>query len=715
MNETQAWPSEASLLSAKPNLEISWREECSYLLAQARTASDARALLRRAHKISQTYPDELEAQVFYGTLLNISGLRAEVFETWVRIHERFPDSSVALENRILWLARRQGFDEARGLIETHRPLGALSLDHLLERANLLFRIREFAQANATFEEAARRFPDEARVRLLFATRLKQQGRAVQARECLEPMLALPSPHKTAAAVAEQLDIALSTMKRLAPRRLENGENSLAVAVACLLSKFHHRKPRALPGNHVGATALITGSLAPGGAERQLVRTAKLLSEAMTTGTEVRGITINGPIHVVVRSLAREEDRDFFLHEFGDQPVRVWEADEMTAARLTLDDVPDPDVLSLLPLVSAPIGYGIARLVAWFRREKIDGAYIWQDGAILLAAVAALLAGVPRIVLGLRGMPPNLRVHRLRPEYQDLYKGLISIPGVTLVSNTEAAATAYCDWLGCSPARFQVVHNGLSPLDSEPGPGEFEQWEAFDRRTAGAAQTIGGVFRMDSDKRPLMWIDFAREYLKSHPTARFIVIGKGLLWAQVKQRASEYGLADRILFVGRSGAIGFWLSKMDSFLLLSRFEGVPNVLIEAQLAGLGVVSTPAGGSSETFVEGVTGLSTGTVEHLDMQAVGAKVDNVIAMSRARPDFSAMTRRRAERNFSPAAMLERTALILAGADPAVLQAPIRNISFRSAWNDSVPLAKKFVRFVQSGARSRFERQRSAQGSQN
>ena len=49
--------------------------------------------------------------------------------------------------------------------------------------------------------------------------------------------------------------------------------------------------------------------------------------------------------------------------------------------------------------------------------------------------------------------------------------------------------------------------------------------------------------------------------------------------------------------------------LDVLLLTSRFEGTPNVLIEAQAAGVPVVAPDVGGMSEALLNGVTGILVG----------------------------------------------------------------------------------------------------------
>ena len=58
--------------------------------------------------------------------------------------------------------------------------------------------------------------------------------------------------------------------------------------------------------------------------------------------------------------------------------------------------------------------------------------------------------------------------------------------------------------------------------------------------------------------------------------------------------------------GFSDEVENWLPSFDVLLQTSQIEGLPNTLIEAQACGVPVVTTDAGGSKETLIDGVTGF-------------------------------------------------------------------------------------------------------------
>jgi len=266
-----------------------------------------------------------------------------------------------------------------------------------------------------------------------------------------------------------------------------------------------------------------------------------------------------------------------------------------------------------------------------------------------------MAGVPRVQLVIRGLPPVIRRHMFQPEYEVMYRALAAVPGVEFISNSKAAARAYATWLDVPLERFAIVYNGVQRMEAHSSEPLDAQWQDFLGATPDADHTIGGVFRFDTDKRPLLWIRFAARYAKAHPNARFLLVGGGRLLDDAIALAESLGVRDRILFVGRSTDVGYWMKHMDVLVLLSSFEGLPNVLIEAQFQGVPVVSTPAGGADECFIEGVTGHILGSADKTDLDEACVKVHALVGRAHNPEIFLPAERDFLDAKFSVPRMLE------------------------------------------------------------
>jgi glycosyltransferase involved in cell wall biosynthesis len=297
------------------------------------------------------------------------------------------------------------------------------------------------------------------------------------------------------------------------------------------------------------------------------------------------------------------------------------------------------------------------LTAHFRESGTDTASIWQDGACLFGGLAALMAGVPHIQLAMRGLPPSMRRHLYRPEYEDFYLAMAEIPGVSFVSNSLSAARAYAEWLDMPVSRFDIIYNGVEQMHAQPSAECEALWDEFVEATPDAEHTIGGVFRFDTDKQPLLWVRFAARYLKRHPNSRIVAVGGGRLLPNAQELAETLGISDRILFVGRSTRVGYWMSKMDVLVLMSRYEGLPNVLLEAQYMGVRVVTTPAGGAAECLIDGTTGYVLECAEKPDLEHVVERTHSLALRSADRDLFAegGVGREFLDNHFSIPRMLE------------------------------------------------------------
>ena len=97
--------------------------------------------------------------------------------------------------------------------------------------------------------------------------------------------------------------------------------------------------------------------------------------------------------------------------------------------------------------------------------------------------------------------------------------------------------------------------------------------------------IGHVGRFQYQKNHEFLIDIFNEYSKLDADAVLMLVGQGENEGSIRDKVKELGIEDNVMFMGVRSDVHKLMQVMDVFLLPSRFEGLPLVLVEAQAAGL----------------------------------------------------------------------------------------------------------------------------------
>jgi glycosyltransferase involved in cell wall biosynthesis len=84
-----------------------------------------------------------------------------------------------------------------------------------------------------------------------------------------------------------------------------------------------------------------------------------------------------------------------------------------------------------------------------------------------------------------------------------------------------------------------------------------------------------------------------------------IAGSGVLDAELRLLVTHLGLQNRVRFLGFETDVRRWLQAADGFVLSSRVEGLPMVLLEAAACELPAVATDVPGTREAIVDGETG--------------------------------------------------------------------------------------------------------------
>lgn len=133
------------------------------------------------------------------------------------------------------------------------------------------------------------------------------------------------------------------------------------------------------------------------------------------------------------------------------------------------------------------------------------------------------------------------------------------------------------------APFIVINNGIRCEDFVWNPKEREAC----RKELGVENKIvlGHIGRFDPQKNHTFLIELFAKYVVKHPDAVLLLVGEGSLRQNIQSKVEQLGLSEYIRFLGVRTDTSRLYQAMDLFLLPSLFEGLPVVGVEAQSAGL----------------------------------------------------------------------------------------------------------------------------------
>lgn len=269
-------------------------------------------------------------------------------------------------------------------------------------------------------------------------------------------------------------------------------------------------------------------------------------------------------------------------------------------------------------------FRIRRLRHWLQQERVDLAI----GITSLPSIKLLFAcqglGVPCVVSE-RNYPPLKRIGRIWSVLRRF-----SYPWAALhLVQTQAVGPWLTQHLG---ARHQLLlPNPVQwPLPAFNPRVDPEQWLA----AAGVAPedpvllAVGTKAEQKGFDRLVCWF---RSLAPRHPRLQLVIVGLDEQPYHGRDQQADLlallpdqlELRSRLHFPGRVGNLAAWYVRSQIFVLSSRYEGFPNVLLEAMAAGCCCVAADCPqGPADLVDHGVNGVllppETGDqawVEHLD----------------------------------------------------------------------------------------------------
>jgi glycosyltransferase involved in cell wall biosynthesis len=120
-----------------------------------------------------------------------------------------------------------------------------------------------------------------------------------------------------------------------------------------------------------------------------------------------------------------------------------------------------------------------------------------------------------------------------------------------------------------------------------------------------AWIVGCVGRLVALKNHRMLIEAFAPVAQAHPQAHLLLLGDGVLRAELQVLVDKLGLGARCTLAGERPNVSSLLPAMNVFVLPSRTEGVSIALLEACASQLPVIATRVGGNPEIVRHNHTG--------------------------------------------------------------------------------------------------------------
>ncbi|MCD7971387.1 MAG: glycosyltransferase family 4 protein [Candidatus Azobacteroides sp.] len=273
-------------------------------------------------------------------------------------------------------------------------------------------------------------------------------------------------------------------------------------------------------------------------------------------------------------------------------------------------------------------YKVATIRKFFNKERFDIVIFNFSKDLKNAAWAAKKAGIKKIIFRRGSAVPikNTFLNRF------IYGKCLT----DIIANSEATKKTI---LQNNPELFprdkiKVIYNGLNPKAFQQGT-----W------TENPIPIIGNLGRCVYQKRQDLLLEVAAILKQRNIDCLFRIGGDGPMLEELKRKAAELNVSDRVEFAGLVHSPAEFMKTIDIFALPSEWEGFGYVITEAMASGKPVVAFDISSNPELIVNNETGY---LLPYPDKKAFAKAIEELLLSPEKRKVYGENGKKRVAEKF-------------------------------------------------------------------
>ncbi len=258
-------------------------------------------------------------------------------------------------------------------------------------------------------------------------------------------------------------------------------------------------------------------------------------------------------------------------------------------------------------------YVVSQLVQAWQDWKPDIVQSFLFHADVVASHVCRRLQIPIHNLGLRVAEPS--------RWRGWWERLAAQRAERVVAVSASVANHAMQHWGIPREKLVVIPNGIDPSVYDTAqPVDWRELEV-----PASRQVIAIVGRLEPQKGIDRIVEHLPDFFRVHRQAHLVIVGEGSQRGALERQFDAAGVSDRVSFLGWRNDVPAILKASRVLLLPSRYEGMPNVVLDAMACRLPVAAFEVAGLAELLISsGNPWVRQGDVPGL-LQLAGRAIDD------------------------------------------------------------------------------------------